>query len=560
MNSNAGQTIQTRGKRLESVASMKEILGELPVMQSVAGYPDVDVSPVTSLTSDSEPNIDSISGEGVPSGKVFDIDLRSRKGLVSESEPDVDVGAAKRLSINKAAVSAEEAETTSTAPILTTILDTETTPLTALFDLFSSTDQPVGVAIRPTSKINTTELVRNASSEFSAKVQFTVPEADVLLAVGSYQQAYSLYSQWWETVRPCRTESAIPSLVFIIGNMSRAASTPAEVAHVLAKMTKLMIRLIRFHAGGGAFDPIAECTLHIQLAILLRRHRDLGNAAHHCQCAVLILETWSAYKSLHHEAYKSLHHEDWGVPANLIGQYIKTAPTNFRALRGEKWCTPYESLQRNSLKADFEYDGALRKLFARCASSLSSLNICQQLAAGLRAAWRPGWDSETMTRALSVLLFCQLWEPFACGCGVHQAQTHLTNEVDWVHKICKGMRTSSPDLFAAIASLLVDLVSPWYTDWQREPVAAAYPPRRRKHKVSHCVSFIFPKLHMLLYRRKDPKRSSCSPSSLLTLQIVSSGYRKNSRLSTPSVISSKGVHACKLILKTSIARASGEML
>jgi hypothetical protein len=424
--SNDGQDIQTSGKRLEGLTSTNGDLGELPMMHHVAGQADVDVSSVTSLTSGSEQDISLISGESLFSAKEPDIDVTSWESFLPESELDVDVDSARRLNTSEAAVGAEEAETT-------------------------TTDSPAGVDIIPPTKIISFPTTCAASPAIAAKVQTAVQKADVLIVVGCYQQAHKLYSQWWETLQPSYTESAdLPFLVSIISNMSRAASIPTDVAVVVAKITEL----IHLHTEGKVFDPIAECTLQIQLAILHRRHQHFSDAAHHCQCAVLILEIWSAYKSLRHQ--------DWGLLANLIGQYIKTGPENFRTLMGEKWCMPFESLQRNSLKADLQYVGLLRKLFAYCASRLSFPNNCQKLAEGLKAASRPDWDSETMIRALSILLFCQLWEPFACG--DHGAQTSLRDEVDWVHNICRGMRIGGPDLFAAIAFVLVDLASPWHTE------------------------------------------------------------------------------------------------
>ncbi|ERF69420.1 hypothetical protein EPUS_05965 [Endocarpon pusillum Z07020] len=405
-NSSATQDISTCGSRVES-----------------AGQSDVNVTSMTSH-SETEP----------------DVALVLREGLLLERLPEIDGPSVEKLNIINNTMNLEEVRPAPTASALTPIIDTKTAVPLLPVDRSSPPGVRKDIYTRLVSKFMSSEKILNALPNSSTNVLDAIRKADVLLVVGSYQQAYKLYSRWWERVLVVYSKLVDnPFIVLVASNMSRAASSPAEIAHVVA----IMKRFIGPGIGDVKLDHLAECTLLIQLAILLRRVHGFDEAYSYFHHALSIWELWS-----------SVHQEGWGVPANLIGQYIEANSIHFLAQPGKKLSL---DLQRRLVEADYQYQGRLRKLVFSCASTLASHNTCWKLAEGVNAGRKPEWDSETIRIVLSKMLFCELWKTFTCE--VDQDRTPLIDKVEGLHEMCKGMRISSPDLFAAISILLVDIAS-----------------------------------------------------------------------------------------------------
>ena len=110
--------------------------------------------------------------------------------------------------------------------------------------------------------------------------------ADDLLAAGSLQEAYGLYCQWWDSRRFRLTDALdFPSLVFVIINMSRAASTPKEMFQVVTKTNQLI------KACDKALTE--KVSLYIILATLQLRLNQYNDAAGHLQRALLLDYPWN---------------------------------------------------------------------------------------------------------------------------------------------------------------------------------------------------------------------------------------------------------------------------
>lgn len=365
-----------------------------------------------------------------------------------ESEPRIGAGSTKGLTFGATPVSEEDTPATTIAESLSSdMINGRRLISRAVGDQALLSTIPAGVDIGGPAKYLHSHVSHNLPFELSAEVLHTVEVAGLLLALGSSQQAYSLLSQWWGPVWSNRTESAaLAFLVTIVSNMSRAASRPAEVQDVATKVKQL----ISVHAWSVAPDPREESVLHSHLAILLLRLQQPSDAVRHCEQAWSIIEIWL------NQVSPVL--EDWRLPLNLLLQCGIKDSTEFRHLLSERWQRRFENPHSRMLKAEFPQDEALRWLFAWCASKLLTADLCLELAEELRAASCQDWNTPTTTPTLGIFLFRHLWDVFTCGSDTVQGRMARVDQC--VREVSEKMQISRPDLFAAIATALVNLNKP----------------------------------------------------------------------------------------------------
>jgi hypothetical protein len=97
----------------------------------------------------------------------------------------------------------------------------------------SSSGGPTTIDIRPPSNFSWSDMSSPTEFGVSAEVFGVIAAANDLLAMASYEATYALDIQLWRLLWCRRTEpSALPLLVSLVSNMSRAASTPAAMRDV----------------------------------------------------------------------------------------------------------------------------------------------------------------------------------------------------------------------------------------------------------------------------------------------------------------------------------------
>lgn len=275
--------------------------------------------------------------------------------------------------------------------------------------------------------------------------------ADLMLAMGFYSRAHSLYCQHWEEAWPCDLLSA--AQVPVIASMSRAASTAAQLLELRNKM-KL---LIGCHGWSGT-DRREKAILHTQLAILHLRLQQPSNAASECELALWMIE--------HLEPWWECEPKDWRLAENLLYQCAGQLPHGLCLSKNDKWLDwfhkwweCFECHLPGPLTEELQHDQILRKLFARCASHLLLPDLRLHLAEGLHAASDEGLDSQATTRTLSICLFRHLWDIFSPESSKFQL-LGSREVMRWVYKVSDAMQIGRADLFATIALALTNLGLP----------------------------------------------------------------------------------------------------
>lgn len=281
---------------------------------------------------------------------------------------------------------------------------------------------------------------------------FPVKAADGLIAAGADPQAYGVYSKHWDSMWSGHKDAtALPSMISHLSTMSRAASTSLEILQVV----KNMKQLIDAYDKRVSSDPRGFVILHTQVANLLLCLQQSGDAAHHLDTALWLMEVW--LKSA------GPWFEDWQVPANLVYHCALQGPQEFYQLVGDKlWMRCRYGDRYHWLKLVLPYEAALRDLFAYCAEMLLIPNVSLHLSKRLNPASTQDCGPRIIAGALSEWLFQQSWEP-AFEVALHHAseQDRAPSVHQWVGDICDRMKISRTDLFATMALVLMNLVSPW---------------------------------------------------------------------------------------------------
>lgn len=281
--------------------------------------------------------------------------------------------------------------------------------------------------------------------EPSADVVYT---ADLLLGMGFYSRAYSIYCQHWEAAWPCDIRSA--GQVALIASMSRAASTAAQLRELTNKM-KLLIEW-------SGTDRRQKAILHTQLAILHLRLQQHSSAASDCELALWMIK--------HLDPWWECEPKDWRLVQNLLYQCAEQLPYGLRLSMSNEWLNWFHECREcfechlpGPLGGELQCDQTLRKFFARCASQLLLPDLRLHLAEGLRAASGERLDLETTTRIFSVCLFRHLWDIFSPESSKFQ-WLGSREVMRWVDEISDTMQIGRADLFATIALALISLRLP----------------------------------------------------------------------------------------------------
>jgi hypothetical protein len=233
-------------------------------------------------------------------------------------------------------------------------------------------------------------------------------------------------------------ESALPWLVSIISGMSRSAESSAELFDTSSKIKQL----IRVHAQRTDCDPRKEVILRTHLAFLLLRLQMPGEARLHVdQAREKIMQCWLS------GCAPVL--GDWRVAAHLFYQCTLYGSTN------EELPKEFERQYSSWLELKGQQDESLQQLFSWCASRLILADLRRLLAGALCAASSQMWSSQTITRALSAVLFDYFWRLFSCD--RRKLQVLGADMVCRIEKICQTMLISCTDLFSTMALCLMSL-------------------------------------------------------------------------------------------------------
>ena len=300
--------------------------------------------------------------------------------------------------------------------------------------------------------------------------------ADLLLAMGLYSRAYSLYCQHWEAAWPCDMVSA--AQVPIIASMSRAASTAAQLQELRNRM-KLLIEW-------SGTDRREKAILHTQLAILYLRLQQPSNAAAESELALWMIE--------HLEPWWECEPKDWRLAENLLYQCAGQLPHGLCLSMNDKWLNwfhkwweCFEYHLPGSLADELLHDQTLRKLFARCASHLLLPDLRLHLAEGQHAASDEGLDSQTTTRILSICLFRHLWDVFSPESSKFQ-WLGSREVMRWVCEVSDTMQIGRADLFATIALALINLGLPLHHTSEQIGVEVVPHPHSQRRLPLSCFS------------------------------------------------------------------------
>jgi hypothetical protein len=350
-----------------------------------------------------------------------------------------------------AAVNVEEAPVTS----METLLSVHTSDTERILPVSNEIQVPPGSgSMMVDSKLPTvylrTQMFRSGWFEYPAEVVRVIETADVLLAVGLYEQAYDFYRKWWKAVwsQSAPAYGTLSFLVSTLSNMSRAASTSTECAEMQANMKQV----IHFHQMRGVSDPGEEIILHTHLAILLFRSHQLTEALHHCERVVEIM------KRVKRKDGPVV--GDWRIVGNLLYECIIQGSNDFHQLLSRKRWKWFERERERfeSWTAELQHDETMRSLFTWCASKLLLPDLRASFLRVIHATTNSDWGFQTTTRALSIVLFRHLWGTFTHESKSVQALGAYI--VQWVHEITRNMHINCADLFDAIALALANLVSP----------------------------------------------------------------------------------------------------
>jgi hypothetical protein len=307
------------------------------------------------------------------------------------------------------------------------------------------------IDIRPPYNFSWSDMSSTTEFGVSAEVLRMIAAADDLLAMASYEAAYTLYIQLARLLWCRRTEpSALPLLVSLVSNMSRAASAPA----VMRDVGTMLKQVIDVHVRYGVSDRRGEASLHTHLAILLLRLQEPHNDAGYCGQGSWILgdrlKNWDPVL------------EDWRAPATMLHQCATLISIRSSDLVSDKTSRQLEHCPFRLLKVELGHDQELRWPFEWCAFRLLSLNLHLFFEKGLSTARMVDWDPQTTKRALSIILFSHLSEALIYGNNaVLPVHEYGACKVHWVHEVYGKMRISQADLFATMALILTNLVSSW---------------------------------------------------------------------------------------------------
>ena len=364
----------------------------------------------------------------------------------SEEERKHDVNSENRLSLHTAT-------TTTAGSHLAAMTDMQHTMLLVTGDQVSPASSPMNCRLSPSLLIRHSAMLGGASLKAPFELARSIEAADVSLAVGLYKYAYEIYSDRlgtvWANYRDC---AALPFTVSMITNMSRAASSAAELVECKSMMEQLLFEhTIRVY-NCKIHDEQALLLLHTSLAVLLSRLQQPSDATRHYQHASWILKNFMDTASAVSK--------DLRLSENLLYECASHSPLGSYYFYGMDWWGRVHQFQHDAsgaLRAGFPHDETLRSLFAWCASTLAMNEFHVDLVDGLRVAAGQNLNSETMIRALSVCLFRHFWGILSTESDSVSQQTGV---IHWVEEICKKMQVSGPDLFAAIALALTNLLTP----------------------------------------------------------------------------------------------------
>lgn len=194
-----------------------------------------------------------------------------------------------------------------------------------------------------------------------AQVTSAIQAADILLAVGLYKEAYPLYRA---VLSNLSESAALPLTVYLISNMSRAASTRMELLYCGFQIERLLCEYdIPVHPSGTLSNSWDLVPLHIHLAILcLRLGHPIDSLSSYFHCALRIMvRLWD--------------HND-GIPeANRPSAYLlyrfalRRVFKDYDSVDNEVW-SGFRGHMGGLRQEHFSHDELLRSLFAWCASAL----------------------------------------------------------------------------------------------------------------------------------------------------------------------------------------------
>ena len=306
----------------------------------------------------------------------------------------------------------------------------------------------IRVRIRPSHQHSPLRESHSAPFRYSAEVLHAMEIGDLLLTVGYYEQAYNLYSLWWETMWSSRNvPAALPDLVSMLAHMSRAVSTEAEHRDVVNKMEQL----VKVNDIRPWYVVRSAMILHTHLALLLLRLQQPRDAARHYEHAF-----WFMNRSTDGGIASCT---DLWVHAKLLQKCIARLKAKFYKVLSYEQRKRLELQTLDCVYVSHKPREPLRCLFGWCASTLllPEVGLNAEFAEVLHAASSQYWNRRMVRRALSLSVFRHLWKLrnlrlYTCLCQGAPVSA-------WCDDIAEMMQIRSSDIFAAIALTLMNLAA-----------------------------------------------------------------------------------------------------
>jgi hypothetical protein len=286
-----------------------------------------------------------------------------------------------------------------------------------------------------------------ASFKLSAEARDGTEAAAVLLAEGSYEQAFSLYSHWSKEAWASRTDDkARQFLVSLFIGMSLSASTLPEVLDAGSKMKQL----IDIDEGTMWLGSKSEVMLYTYMAILLLRFQWMPEVWDHLEHASYLINR----KMIHgHPAS-----EDWRATTSILRQIAGRFSYKFCSSSGKDFSKQLQNHRMGWLSVEHKHDKLLHRLFHCCVSMLELADFKLQVAEELNAYPDHGCISLEIKSALHMCLFRHFWRTFAII--KREISDPRTDVVFVVRRLSGIMQVGCVDLFAVTALALIDMTSP----------------------------------------------------------------------------------------------------
>jgi hypothetical protein len=298
------------------------------------------------------------------------------------------------------------------------------------------------------SDFSSSLITPDASSKNFPEVRDGVNSAALLLAEGSYEQAFGLYSHWLKVTWGGRMDPETqPFLVSLVAGMSLSASTLPEVLDAGSKMNQLIAIRDRDMWGGSRTEVI----LSIYLAILLLRHQWMYEAWEYLEHSLeLINHLWVSGRPAF---------GDWRATANILYQSAKLFPHGFCSSSSREFSTQLKYYRTCLVGVEHEHDKLLQPLSYFCVSMLEMAGLKSQLAYKLGPCSSHGRRASEIKSTLHRCLLRHFWHTFAMEESTFPGFVETSTTYGF-QELSEIMQVGSVDLFAAIALALMNMTSP----------------------------------------------------------------------------------------------------